>query len=56
MNHLGAGAAQREAAPGPVTRKPRLPTASRRLLERQGFRLTSPLPGTDKVRYTLGLS
>jgi RimJ/RimL family protein N-acetyltransferase len=31
-------------------------TASRRLLERQGFHLTGPLPGTDEVRYTLGLS
>ena len=31
-------------------------TASRRLLERQGFRLTGPLPGTDEVRYTLSLS
>ena len=30
-------------------------TASRRLLERQGFRLTGPLPGTDEVRYTLSL-
>jgi L-amino acid N-acyltransferase YncA len=31
-------------------------TASRRLLERQGFHLTSLLPGTDEVRYTLCLS
>lgn len=31
-------------------------TASRRLLERRGFQLTGPLPGTDEVRYTLGLS
>jgi GNAT superfamily N-acetyltransferase len=31
-------------------------TASRRLLERQGFDLTDPLPGTDEVRYTLSLS
>ncbi len=31
-------------------------TASRRLLERQGFRLTGPLPGTDDVRYTLNLA
>lgn len=31
-------------------------TASRRLLERQGFRLTGPLPGSDEVRYTLSLS
>jgi len=30
--------------------------ASRRLLERQGFRITGPLPGTDEVRYTLTLS
>jgi RimJ/RimL family protein N-acetyltransferase len=30
-------------------------TASRRLLERQGFRLTGTLPGTDEVRYTLSL-
>ena len=30
-------------------------TASRRLLERQGFRITDPLPDTDDVRYTLGL-
>ncbi len=28
-------------------------TASRRLLERQGFQLTGPLPGTGDVRYTL---
>lgn len=28
-------------------------TASRRLLERQGFQLTGPLPDTDEVRYTL---
>jgi RimJ/RimL family protein N-acetyltransferase len=31
-------------------------TASRRLLERQGFHLTGPVPGTDEVRYTLSLS
>ena len=31
-------------------------TASRRLLERQGFHLTGPLPGTDEVRYTLILT
>jgi RimJ/RimL family protein N-acetyltransferase len=31
-------------------------TASRRLLERQGFRITGPLPDTDDVRYTLSLS
>jgi RimJ/RimL family protein N-acetyltransferase len=31
-------------------------TASRRLLERQGFHLTGPLPGTDEVRYTRSLS
>ena len=30
-------------------------TASRRLLERQGFRRTDPLPGTDEVRYTLSV-
>jgi [ribosomal protein S5]-alanine N-acetyltransferase len=30
--------------------------ASRRLLERQGFRLTGTLPGTDEMRYTLSLS
>jgi RimJ/RimL family protein N-acetyltransferase len=30
-------------------------TASRRLLERQGFQLTGSLPGTDEVRYTLSL-
>jgi GNAT superfamily N-acetyltransferase len=30
-------------------------TASRRLLERQGFRITDPLPGTDEVRYTLSV-
>ena len=30
-------------------------TASRRLLERQGFHLTGPVPGTDEVRYTLSL-
>ena len=30
--------------------------ASRRLLERQGFRITGLLPGTDEVRYTLSLS
>ena len=31
-------------------------TASRRLLERQGFRLAGTVPGTDEVRYTLSLS
>ena len=31
-------------------------TASRRLLERQGFRLTGTLPGSDEVRYTLSPS
>jgi GNAT superfamily N-acetyltransferase len=31
-------------------------TASRRLLERQGFQLTGPVHGTDEVRYTLSLS
>ena len=31
-------------------------TASRRLLERQGFHLTGPVPGTDEVRHTLSLS
>jgi GNAT superfamily N-acetyltransferase len=31
-------------------------TASRRLLERQGFHLTGQLPATDEVRYTLNLS
>jgi RimJ/RimL family protein N-acetyltransferase len=31
-------------------------TASRRLLERQGFRLADTVPGTDQVRYTLSLS
>jgi len=30
-------------------------TASRRLLERQGFRLTGQLPGTGEVSYTLDL-
>jgi GNAT superfamily N-acetyltransferase len=30
-------------------------TASRRLLERQGFRIMGPLPGTGEVRYTLSL-
>ena len=30
-------------------------TASRRLLERQGFRLTGQLAATDEVRYTLNL-
>ena len=30
--------------------------ASRRLLERLGFHLTGPVPGTDEVRYTLSLS
>jgi RimJ/RimL family protein N-acetyltransferase len=29
--------------------------ASRRLLERLGFHLTGPFPGTDDVRYTLSL-
>lgn len=29
---------------------------SRRLLERQGFRIAGTLPGTDEVRYTLSLS
>lgn len=27
--------------------------ASRRLLERQGFQITDPLPGTGEVRFTL---
>jgi GNAT superfamily N-acetyltransferase len=31
-------------------------TASRRLLERQGFHITGRLPATDEVRYTLSLS
>jgi RimJ/RimL family protein N-acetyltransferase len=31
-------------------------TPSRRLLERQGFRLAGPLPGTENVRYTLSVS
>jgi RimJ/RimL family protein N-acetyltransferase len=31
-------------------------TASRRLLERQGFHVAGPLPDTDEVRYTLSLS
>ena len=31
-------------------------TASRRLLERCGFRLTQALPDTDEVCYTLGVS
>jgi GNAT superfamily N-acetyltransferase len=31
-------------------------TASRRLLERCGFRLTQALPDTDEVRYTLSVS
>jgi RimJ/RimL family protein N-acetyltransferase len=31
-------------------------TASRRLLERQGFRVADLLAGTDEVRYTLSLS
>jgi RimJ/RimL family protein N-acetyltransferase len=31
-------------------------TASRRLLERQGFRITGPTPDTGQVRYTLNLS
>jgi RimJ/RimL family protein N-acetyltransferase len=30
-------------------------TASRRLLERQGFRITDALPRSDEVRYTLSL-
>jgi GNAT superfamily N-acetyltransferase len=30
--------------------------ASRRLLERQGFHLTDPLPGTDEVGYARNLS
>jgi RimJ/RimL family protein N-acetyltransferase len=30
-------------------------TASRRLLERQGFRITDQLPDTGEVRYTLSL-
>ena len=30
--------------------------ASRRLLERQGFRITDPPPGPGEVRYTLNLS
>ena len=30
-------------------------TASRRLLERQGFHVSDPIPGTDEVRYTLSL-
>ena len=30
-------------------------TASRRLLERQGFRITGPPPDTGEVRYTLSL-
>jgi ribosomal-protein-alanine N-acetyltransferase len=30
-------------------------TASRRLLERQGFRITGPSPDTGEVRYTLSL-
>ena len=30
-------------------------TASRRLLERQGFQLTGQLPATDEMRYTLDL-
>jgi GNAT superfamily N-acetyltransferase len=29
--------------------------ASRRLLERQGFHVTGPVPGSDEVRYTLNL-
>jgi hypothetical protein len=37
----------------PVTR--RVAQSSRRLLERQGFRLTGPEPGTDEVRYSLDL-
>src|SRR5215467_3975957 len=31
-------------------------TASRRLLQRQGFRLLGPLPCSDEVRYTRSLS
>jgi L-amino acid N-acyltransferase YncA len=31
-------------------------TASRRLLEGQGFRIAGTLPGTDEVRYTLSFS
>jgi [ribosomal protein S5]-alanine N-acetyltransferase len=31
-------------------------TASRRLLERQGFRITGPPPGPGEVCYTLSLS
>jgi RimJ/RimL family protein N-acetyltransferase len=31
-------------------------TASRRLLERQGFHITGPLPGTSEVRYTLNVA
>jgi GNAT superfamily N-acetyltransferase len=31
-------------------------TASRRLLERQGFQVTGPPPGTGEVRYALNLS
>ena len=31
-------------------------SASRRLLERQGFHLSGPLPGTDEVRYTRTLN
>ncbi len=31
-------------------------TASRRLLEGQGFRIAGTLPGADEVRYTLSLS
>ncbi len=31
-------------------------TPSRRLLERQGFRLAGPLPDTGEVRYTLSVS
>jgi RimJ/RimL family protein N-acetyltransferase len=30
-------------------------TPSRRLLERQGFRVTGPAPSADEVRYTLSL-
>ena len=30
-------------------------TASRRLLERQGFQVTGPIPGTDDVRYSLSV-
>jgi hypothetical protein len=41
-----------------VLQAPRLVSraASRRLLERQGFRITDPLRDTDDVRYTLSLA